>query len=64
MTSNSLYRIDFRYGSNANWTPVYETNELHKLYGMYKHLKTNNYDDDYHFRCCVLFGGHFRVIQH
>ena len=63
MTSSSRYRIEFRYGLNSNWTPVYETNDPNKLYGMYRHFLLTHTEDDSFFRCCVLLDGHFRVIK-
>ena len=61
--TKSMYRIEFRCGANTYWTPVYETNDPHKLYGMYQHFLETHTEDDSHFRCCVLLGGYFRVIK-
>lgn len=63
MNPKSFYRIELGYGANEYWTPVYETNDPHKLYGMYKHFLEMNTDEDCHLRCCVLLGGYFRVIN-
>ena len=61
--TKSMYRIEFRCGANTYWTPVYETNDPHKLYGMYQHYLETYPEDDSQFRCCVLLGGYFRVIK-
>ena len=62
MNSSTYFVVEYRYGSDSNWTVVYKSDDPNKCYGMYLHF-TNQLDDTKkEFRCSVLFGGYYRPI--